>query len=184
MGESLPFRGLGHHSVSRLLALDPGTPGRGCVSAARDSGSGSTSVGRPPPFHLTHCVRWAEVPPATRRPEVLTQWSVSPTPRACPHDQGLLSLLTSRGGGCPVLAAALWRERRLNHFKGAFKPPERKRGKVTSLVSSFLLSFFFLCLPSPSIPALPSRDLSVSLSPPCPGFPVGSGTSLTLPPAP
>lgn len=147
-------------------------------------GLGPPLWGDLPPFTLLTVCDGPEVPPATRRPEVLTQWSVSPTPRACPHDQGLLSLLTSRGGGCPVLAAALWRERRLNHFKGAFKPPERKRGKVTSLVSSLLLSFFFLCLPSPSIPALPSHDLSVSLSPPCPGFPVGSGTSLTLPPAP
>ena len=52
----------------------------------------------------------------------------------------------------------------MNRVKGAFKPPEGKRGKATSSVS-FLLSIFCLCLPSPSAPALPSRGLSVSLSP-------------------
>lgn len=53
----------------------------------------------------------------------------------------------------------------MNHVEGAFKPPEGKRGKATSAVSSFLLAVFCLCLPSPSVPALPSCGLSVSLSP-------------------
>lgn len=51
----------------------------------------------------------------------------------------------------------------MNHVKGAFRPPEGKRGKATSSVSSFLLSFFLLCLPSPSVPALPSRGLCLPL---------------------
>lgn len=96
--------------------------------------------------------------------------------------QGLLSLLTSRGSGCPVLAAALWQERWMNHFKGTFKPPEKTwESNLFNLLSCSRDSSsvsFSLC------PALPSRCLSVSLSPSCLGFLWGQGLAWLCPRAP
>lgn len=86
------------------------------------------------------------------------------------------------------VAAAPWRGRRVNHLKGTFKPSEGKQGKAcprgprlptlsysASRLTCFLLASLCLC---------PSLSVPLSLFPSHLGFPLGSGSSLTLPRGP